>query len=208
MKVEFEGAKNNKFGYDTKVVIHHNKKIQTSENTVTRGYFSSIEPKLFFGLGLDKNVEKVEVFWKDGKYKVYNDITANTTLKVRHSDARINDYKKAIVKPLLKQMSSEGIGISYMHFENEFDEFKEEILLPHNISQNGPFTAVSDVNNDGLEDMFIGGSKGSKGILYLQNKEGKFKVSSSQTWGNDKDSEDLGLLFFDLCQFLLCERQL
>ena len=197
LKVEFEGDQKNKFGYDTKVVIHHNEKIQTSENTVTRGYFSSIEPKLFFGLGLDKNVEKVEVFWKDGKYKVYNDIAVNTTLKVKYSDAIINNNTKANVKPLLKQISSESIGISYKHVENEYDEFKEEILLPHNISQNGPFTAVSDVNNDGLEDLFIGGSKGSKGILYLQNKNAKFKVSSSQPWENDKDSEDLGLLFFD-----------
>ncbi|WP_392347385.1 VCBS repeat-containing protein [uncultured Polaribacter sp.] len=199
-KVEFEGAEKNKFGYDTKVVIHHNNKIQTAENTVTRGYFSSIEPKLFFGLGLDKEVDKVEVFWKDGKYKVYNNITANTILKVRHSDAVMDENQKDKVKrkPLLKQISSESIGISYKHLENEFDEFKEEILLPHNISQNGPYSSVADVNNDGLEDLFIGGSKDTSGILYLQNKEGKFKRSISQPWEKDKASEDLGVLFFDI----------
>ncbi|MGK0420425.1 MAG: hypothetical protein ACJAT9_000083 [Polaribacter sp.] len=199
-KVEFEGAEKNKFGYDTKVVIHHNNKIQTAENTVTRGYFSSIEPKLFFGLGLDKEVDKVEVFWKDGKYKVYNSITANTILKVRHSDAVMDENQKDKVKrkPLLKQISSKSIGISYKHLENEFDEFKEEILLPHNISQNGPYSSVADVNNDGLEDLFIGGSKDTSGILYLQNKEGKFKRSISQPWEKDKASEDLGVLFFDI----------
>mgnify|MGYP006100121167 CR=1 FL=1 len=199
-KVEFEGAEKNKFGYDTKVVIHHNNKIQTAENTVTRGYFSSIEPKLFFGLGLDKEVDKVEVFWKDGKYKVYNNITANTILKVRHSDAVMDENQKDKVKrkPLLKQISSESIGLSYKHLENEFDEFKEEILLPHNISQNGPYSSVADVNNDGLEDLFIGGSKDTSGILYLQNKEGKFKRSISQPWEKDKASEDLGVLFFDI----------
>jgi hypothetical protein len=199
-KVEFEGAEKNKFGYDTKVVIHHNNKIQTAENTVTRGYFSSIEPKLFFGLGLDKKVDKVEVFWKDGKYKAYNNITANTILKVRHSDAVMDENQKDKVKrkPLLKQISSKSIGISYKHLENEFDEFKEEILLPHNISQNGPYSSVADVNNDGLEDLFIGGSKDTSGILYLQNKEGKFKRSISQPWEKDKASEDLGVLFFDI----------
>jgi hypothetical protein len=199
-KVEFEGAEKNKFGYDTKVVIHHNNKIQTAENTVTRGYFSSIEPKLFFGLGLDKKVDKVEVFWKDGKYKAYNNITANTILKVKHSDAVMDENQKDKVKrkPLLKQISSDSIGISYKHLENEFDEFKEEVLLPHNISQNGPFTAVADVNGDDLEDLFIGGSKDTSGILYLQNKEGKFKRSISQPWGKDKASEDLGVLFFDI----------
>ena len=199
LKIEFEGDEKNKFGYDTKVVIHHNNKTQTAENTVTRGYFSSIEPKLFFGLGLDKKVDKVEVFWKGGKYKSYNNITANSTLKIRYSDAEINknQTKKTKRNQLLTQLNSESIGISYKHIENEFDEFKEEILLPHNVSQNGPFTGVADVNNDGLDDLFIGGSKGISGTLYTQNMDGKFKVSKSQPWQIDKESEDLGLLFFD-----------
>lgn len=197
LKIEFEGSEKNKFGYDTKVVIHHNNKTQTAENTVTRGYFSSIEPKVFFGLGKDKKVEKVEVFWKGGRYKVYNNITANSTLKVSYSDAVLKNKEEKTRKTLLTQNNSESIGISYKHIENNFDEFKEEILLPHNISQNGPFSAVADVNNDGLEDFFIGGSKDNSGVLYIQNKDGKFKVSKSQPWQKDKQSEDLGVLFFD-----------
>jgi hypothetical protein len=200
LKVEFEGSEKNKLGYDTKVSIHYNNKIQTAENTVTRGYFSSVEPHLFFGLGFDKKVDTVEVFWKDGKYKVYTNIKANTILKAKYSDAKRKTSTAEALKvlPFLNQRDSESIGISYQQEENEFNEFEEEILLPHNISQNGPFTAVADVNNDGLEDFYIGGSKGVSGLLYLQNNQGKFQKSKSQPWQNEKESEDLGVLFFDV----------
>lgn len=197
LKIEFDGPEKNKFGYDTKVVIHHKNKTQTAENTVTRGYFSSIEPKLFFGLGLDKEVEKVEVFWKDGKYKVYKNIEANSTLIANYSDANIKEKVINKTKPLLTQLNSKSLGIYYQHKENKFDEFKEEILLPHNISQNGPYTAVADVNNDGLEDLYIGGSKDNSGVLYLQNNEAKFTISESQPWQKDAASEDSEALFFD-----------
>ena len=71
------------------------------------------------------------------------------------------------------------------------------ILLPHKLSENGPFSAVGDVNNDGLEDFFIGGAIGQSGVLYLQNSDKKFVKSNSQPWQNQSKSEDLGCLFFD-----------
>ncbi len=85
-----------------------------------------------------------------------------------------------------------------MHQENDFDEFSDEILLPHNVSQNGPFSDAGDVNNDGLEDFFIGGAIGQSGVLFTQNSDGRFTRSLSQPWDSDKDSEDLGCLFVDI----------
>jgi hypothetical protein len=95
-------------------------------------------------------------------------------------------------------MNPFDIGLSYIHKENEFDDFAEEVLLPHKLSTNGPFSSVADVNGDGLEDVFVGGAIKQEGVLYLQNKDGKFKKSASQPWQKDKDSEDLGALFLDV----------
>ena len=72
------------------------------------------------------------------------------------------------------------------------------MLLPHKLSENGPFSAIGDVNGDGFEDMFIGGAAGQSGMLYLQNTKGKFIPSSSQPWEAEKNSEDLGVLFLDV----------
>ncbi len=198
LKIELEGTEQNKFGFGAKAVIHHNGKMQVAENNVTRGFISSVEPGLFFGLGKDVELEKVEVIWPDGKVNVFKDIKANRVLTANYSKSKIKVKEDKEVKTLISNLNKTDLGIDYKHIENRFDEYKEEILLPHNVSQNGPFIAVADVNGDQLEDVFIGGASGFSGSLYLQKDNEKFVKSSIQPWEQDKDSEDLGCLFLDV----------
>ncbi len=197
IKINFEGAPSNRFGIGAKVTIYHNNKLQVGENSTTRGFISSVEPGVFFGLGKDTKVEKVEVTWPDGKSNVYKDVSANKILTAKHSDAtlRINEPNKA--NTLLAKLDEKKVGIDFAHQENEYDDFKEEILLPHKLSNNGPFSTVADVNGDGLDDLFIGGAAGQSGVMYLQNNKGGFVKSDSQPWSMHKASEDLGAIFFD-----------
>jgi hypothetical protein len=197
LKIKLEGSNKNKFGFGTKAIIHHNNKIQVLENNVTRGFISSVEPGLFFGLGKDEKVEKIEVIWPDGKVNVFKNIEANNTLIAKYLKAKIISKKVEKGKTLFSSINASDIGLNYLHKENEFDDFTEEILLPHKLSTNGPFSAAADVNGDSLEDLFIGGAAGQEGVLYLQKKGGKFIKSPFQPWQQDKDSEDLEALFFD-----------
>ncbi|MEP5340281.1 MAG: VCBS repeat-containing protein [Algibacter sp.] len=197
LKIDFKGNDKNKFGYGVKVIIHHNGKTQTADNTPTRGYLSSVEPKLFFGLGKDVEVDKVEIIWSDGKINVFEGVSANTTLTAKHSKAKSQSKNIIETKPFFNAVNPTDLGVLYKHEENVFNEYETEILLPHNISQNGPFTAIADVNGDGLEDLFIGGASGQSGILYTQNKAGNMQESEFQPWEKDKIAEDLGCLFFD-----------
>ncbi|MBT5615895.1 MAG: CRTAC1 family protein [Flavobacteriales bacterium] len=201
LKVEFKGSAKNTFGYGSKVFIYTKNKTQVSENTVTRGYLSSKEPILFFGLGKEKNIDSVKVIWPNGNTKAYFNLNANSTLTAVYSNAmditkKVKEVKE--VKTIFSKLGKDYLGINFTHKENEFDDFKEEILLPHKLSTNGPFSATADVNGDGLDDVFIGGAAQQEGTLFLQTKEGKFQKSSSSPWYEDKDSEDLEVLFFDL----------
>ncbi len=198
LKINFKGSDKNTFGYGARVKIHHNGKTQIAENTVTRGYFSSVEPGVFFGLGKDPKIDKVEVIWADGKVTDFHNINANTTLVAKYSNSKEVEKKSEKPKPLFTQITASELGITFVHKENDFDDFSREILLPHKLSQNGPFSAVADVNNDGLDDVFIGGASGQSGILYIQSENDLFTGSSSQPWEQDKDSEDLGCLFLDV----------
>ena len=198
LKIDLVGPKQNTFGYGAKAIVYNNNSQQFAENTVTRGYFSSVEPGLFFGLGNDATVEKVEVIWPDGKVNTFENVRANKTLTAKYTKANSAVSKKEIPKGFLLEASPLSIGINFQHKENEFDEYVDEVLLPHNISQNGPFTAVADVNGDGLEDFFIGGALGQSGELYIQNNKGEFEKSESRPWEQDKLSEDLGCLFLDI----------
>ena len=197
LKIKLEGSDKNKFGFGAKAIIHHNSKLQLLENIVTRGFLSSVEPGLFFGLGKDEKIEKVEVIWPDGKVNYFENVTANKTIIAKYSTAKVKNKKILSKKTLLTKVETKDIGLDYTHKENDFNEFEKEILLPHNISQNGPFSAIADVNKDGLDDVFIGGALGQEGVLYIQTKKGKFQRSGTQPWAKDKDSEDLEALFFD-----------
>ncbi len=198
LKISLAGPDKNNFGYGTKAIIHYNDKTQIAENTVTRGYLSSVEPGFFFGLGKAVEVEKVEVIWPDGKVNVFENVGANKQIIAKHSKAKNNTKTNDEKESLLSQIKPSSIGLAFTHKENKFDEFQEEVLLPHNISQNGPFTAVADVNGDHLDDVFIGGAVNQSGVLYIQKKNGNFEVSPSQPWEIDKASEDLEAIFLDV----------
>ncbi|GGD17272.1 VCBS repeat-containing protein [Hyunsoonleella pacifica] len=197
LKIKLEGTEKNKFGIGAKAIIYYNNDKQIVENTVTRGFISSVEHGIFFGLGKETQVEKVEVIWPNGKHNIFSYVEANQVLVAKISEAKVIRNKKVENKTLLTKVTGENLGIDFSHTENIFDEFNEEVLLPHNISQNGPFSEKGDVNNDGLEDVFFGGAMGQSGVLYLQNADGNFVKSSSQPWKEDYKSEDLGALFFD-----------
>ena len=198
LKIDLEGSEKNTFGYGAKGIIHHNGKMQVLENSVTRGYLSSVESGLFFGLGKDIAVDKVEVIWPDGKVNIFEDIKANSNVTAKYAKAKVIANLEQVKETLFTQVDPSDIGITYSHKENEFNDFEVEVLLPHKLSENGPFSAIGDVNGDGFEDMFIGGAAGQSGMLYLQNTKGKFIPSDSQPWEAEKNSEDLGVLFLDV----------
>ncbi|WP_438964623.1 VCBS repeat-containing protein [Winogradskyella sp.] len=197
LKVKIKGEGNNTFGIGAKAKIYHNGKIQIAENTVTRGFISSVEHDLFFGLGKDTEIEKVEVIWPNGKVNIFENIKANRVIKADIADAKAMKLDSEKSNLFFENIDVQDLGLDFTHKENEYDDWKEQVLLPHRLSQNGPFSATADINGDGLEDLFVGGAKDQSGVLYIQNSLGKFSKNSSQPWRTDKESEDLGCLFFD-----------
>ena len=199
LKVKLEGPSKNPFGIGAKVMIYYNNNQQLVENVLTRGYYSSVEPIPFFGLGNQSKVDSVKVIWNNSKVSVFTDVDANKTLTANFEKAITYESNQSN-STYFGEKNAQKLGLDFAHKENDFDDFTEQVLLPHQLSQNGPFVASGDVNNDGLEDIYIGGAANQSGRLYLQNKEGNYVKSKSQPWNQDKASEDLGVLFFDADQ--------
>src|SRR5438876_22729 len=84
-------------------------------------------------------------------------------------------------------------ALKYKHSEGTFVDYEVQPLLPYEPSRHGPTIAVADVNGDGLDDVFIGGSAGVPGKLFLQRRDGSFVESTQgQPWAADKEYEDWG----------------
>ncbi|MBD0825438.1 VCBS repeat-containing protein [Aestuariibaculum marinum] len=200
LRFKFNGPEKNKFALGTKVFLECDGIKQFQELILTRGYQSSVEPFLNFGLGKQSKVDKVTIIWPDGKQEIKRDIQSNALVEVNYNDA--SDEFKVAVKdnnPVNYKFTNVTslLGVVYKHEENVFDDFKNEPLLPHKTSQFGPGLATADINNDGREDFFVGGANGQSGRIFKQQLDGTFQEIIVLDIQNDAIQEDLGALFFD-----------
>ena len=195
LEIKLIGPKLNPVGIGTKIIIKQANQIQMLEQYLTRGFMSSVSPVLHFGLGSDKIVSEMQVIWPDGKEQVIKNVSANQIISVTYSDAN-QMHNFSFTKPDLFSDVTKSMSLNHKHEEDKFDDFSRESLLPHKMSDLGPALAVGDVNNDGLEDFYIGGAKGYPGKLYIQTNSG-FIASANQPWSEDINCEDVKAIFFD-----------
>ena len=195
LKIKFDGPQKNKMGIGSVVTIWDNGKKQMSELTLTRGYQSSVEPILYFGLAKDPVIDSLKVQWGDGRVQMLKNINPNQCITLHSADARPIQKKKEIKDLIFKEIT-DSVPFGFSHKENFFDDFKNQVLLPYKLSQLGPDIAVGDVNEDKLDDFFIGNASGSSGRMFIQNLDGTFRIQNGP-WEQDSKYEDAGCLFFD-----------
>lgn len=196
LRLSLRGAAQNREGYGAKVYLKNKGKSQYQYFTPVRGYLSSVEPYLHFGIGAETAIDCVEVVWPDGKFQVIRDVSANQLLQLEYSAAgeRLPALKKDPPVTLFHEVTDTS-GIDFVHRENEFVDFKVQPIIPHMHSRNGPGVTAGDINGDGLDDLYLGGAAGFPGAIFIQTREGRFERKPSSCI--DSLSEDMGVLFFD-----------
>ncbi|HEX6227403.1 MAG TPA: VCBS repeat-containing protein [Chryseolinea sp.] len=195
LKVKLSGPKGNADGLGAKVTLYHDDGMQYFENKTVRGYLSSNDPVVHFGLGDHSEIDSVTVKWNDGLESVVKGVKANQTLAVSHEKA-VRRPKHQPHQLTLFNEQTNLVSSPFKHRENDFNEYKEQILLPHMFSKSGPFISTGDVNGDGAADFFVGGAAGQAGALYLQ-EGGKFNRKAVPAFEADKKYEDMGSALFD-----------
>ncbi|MCH8960681.1 MAG: VCBS repeat-containing protein [Bacteroidetes bacterium] len=200
LKIRLEGPAGNRFGIGTTVELTGSKGSRFYQEMIPgRGYLSSVEPLLLFGLGALDQVDLI-VTWPDGTQQSLAGVPANQTLLLKHQDAREPAPDQASRPTPIFAYLPDKQGLSFQHQENTFVDFDREPLLPHMLSRLGPALARGDVNQDGLEDVFIGGAKGQPAALFLQQADGFFNEAPLDAFVEHQDYEDVEALFFDVDQ--------
>ena len=198
LKISLKGISPNTFGLGARLTLYVKGKQQVLEQMPSRGFESSVDPVLNFGMGDDDMADSLVVQWPGGKYQSLIHVRADTTMQLSQENAvQIFHDSKKIINPLFVNVTNTAISGNIRHRENEFIDFNVERLMPKMISTEGPKLAVGDVNGDGLEDFYIGSSIDDTAKLFIQQRDGHFVQKPQRAFIADKYFENIGAAFFD-----------
>lgn len=194
IKIKLEGDSINTFGVGTVIKLFSDDKIITQEVIPSRGFQSSTDYVQTIGIGSLK-IDSLHVNWPNQKELTLTDIEPNQLYVLKHKEATKKINRK---DEKASTFFSEVASPFHAHKENNHIDFDFEGLIQHMLSREGPTIQIGDLNNDGLEDVFLGGAKQQEAKVYLQNNNGSFKSISSESFIKDKILEDTASAIFDV----------
>jgi hypothetical protein len=198
LQIKLKGTAQNPTGTGAKVWVKAGEDTYFSEISPTHGFYSSVEPIFQVGLGDKTKVDEIRVEWLGSKHQILSQVNGNQRLVI--------DIAQTKQGRLPNEMTStsqffEAIPVqdapSFIHRENDYEDFNSERLLPHRFSNLGPCLSVGDVNGDGMDDFFVGGAKGQAGAIFVQSSNSGFLKTKQVALESTANFEDTGSLFFD-----------
>jgi hypothetical protein len=171
VKLKFPGK--NPYAIGAKILSYHKGILQYKEMYTVRGFQSSSEPLIHFGYGKEVKIDSLRIIWPDRTTQLLKDVAANQTLVIKPEN------KTTVTYPLFTKPKKEifkkvegNLGIDFVHKEDAYFDFNRQKLIPYEFSDRGPAVAIGDINNDGSQDVFLGGSKFIPSKIYTQYSEG------------------------------------
>ncbi len=201
LKLKLRTTSKNKFGIGSKVISYTNGKKQFKELQTTRGFQSSSEPIVHFGLGKNTKIDSLVVIWPDKTSQTLTNVKVNQTLTIKYnSNVKPFNYAKLhpSVLPIFAKVNN-NLGIDFAHQENNFVDFTTQKLIPYQRSDRGKATAIGDLNGDGKDDIFFGNAKGKLSQIYYQTASG-FTKKADNLLQKDSIFEDASAVIADFNQ--------
>ncbi len=197
LKISLRYKKNNVFGLGTKVYTFTKGNQQFKELYTVRGFQSSSQPIIHFGYGQEETIDSIRVIWPDKTFQVLRNVTTNQALKINYGDTKPFDYNRLHPKkyPLFEKVD-DNLGIAFKHQEDTYTDYNRQKLIPYQISDRGPATSVGDLNGDGKEDVFFGGSKYIPSQIFTQT-DSAFVLNKFKNVLKDSIKEDVISLVAD-----------
>ena len=199
LRLKVVGEASNPDAFGTEITAYFDGQAQKGQLLSGRGYLSASENFFHLGLGAVQKVDSVVLRWRGQRTATLKELPLNQTVTVRLSDLQYHLTGGAKnVAGLLEMVDPAAFGLEWMHRDSDYIDFNYQVTLPHKYSEYGPGLAIGDVNNDGLDDVYLSGSSRESGAWLLQTKGGKFvRKDASYKTEPQRREEELGVLLFD-----------
>lgn len=197
LKIKLIGDKNNPNGVGSSITLFVGDKKYYLEQMPIRGFQSTVDNNLIFGVGESDIIDSLVVRWDDGKITKKDFIDVNQFVAIKKEEFSEFSLIEEFETKIFTQMDDQILN--FVHKENNFVDFDRDRLLFHMSSSEGSCICEGDINGDGYKDLYIGGSKGYSGSIYIWN-DNKFEKYNYPLINSDKESEDTDCIFFDANQ--------
>ncbi len=198
LRVKLKGTGKNPHAIGAKVYIHQKGQTQYLQQMPNRGFQSSSDLNLVFGLGTNPAIDSLTVIWPDDKTQSFKNVKADNELTLDYATAK-SLWKLPIAQNTKTPFNNVtgASGLDFQHEENAFVDYNRDGLLKQMYSTQGPALAVGDINGDGLDDAYIGGGSGKKHALFAQQPNGSFVETSKATFASPSIADETAATFFD-----------
>ncbi|MCU0449764.1 MAG: VCBS repeat-containing protein [Bernardetiaceae bacterium] len=197
LRVKLQGQAPNLSGIGAKVYVYQPGRPQYLQQMPNRGFQSSVDLTLVFGLGRQPAIDSVVVVWPNDQRQVLPAVKSDAELVLKQAEAdQIWRPAPAPTRAWLTDVTART-KLAYRHRESLFVDYKRDALLKQMYSTQGPALAVADVNGDGLDDVYLGGAAGQAKQLFVQQANGTFVDRSPAVFVADSVYEDVDAVFFD-----------
>lgn len=195
-KLKLKGSKQNPFGIGATAYLYQNGEFQMAHNLTSRGFQSSVEPNMTFGLGKNPAIDSIRIVWADLKTELIKNPKSNQTITLNYENAT-RKFIPSNQNPIqiFEEISTKKIT-NAVHIENNYVDFDFDRLMPHVLSTEGPKLIKGDVNADGKEDFILQGAKEMPDKLFI-NQDNKFVESKQKAFEVDKKFEKISGALFD-----------